>query len=69
MPLEAKVTRVLPTSEVSLAGKVTPQVRVEFSVGPHGPFSVTINQADFTADRVTAEMAKVAATINALPQA
>jgi hypothetical protein len=47
MPI--KITRVLEVADFGDKGQTIPSVRVEFNVGPHGPFSVTIAKKDFNA--------------------
>lgn len=42
---------------------------IQFTVGPHGPFTLQIAAADFTAEKVQAQLEAFAATLNALPKA
>lgn len=64
--LEARTTTVEQTMAVSDRGALRKIYRVQFMVGDHGPYYVELPEAEFTPDRVKAEQAKVAATLNAL---
>jgi hypothetical protein len=65
--LTGQVTRVVEQPRMLLNGNIERDVRVEFTIGPHGPFTLTLPRAEFTADRVKQEMAKLAAEISQLP--
>lgn len=64
MPI--KITRVIEVQEVSDQGKTIPSVRVEFTVGPHGPFSIQIAKKDFTSALANQKLNEYAAHIQQL---
>jgi hypothetical protein len=66
--LQPTVSRVTSEVRIPLSGPPLRYFRVDFVVGTHGPFTVSIPAEQFTAARVKEEMDKVAATINQLPQ-
>ena len=68
MPVElkAQVTRVLDAPVLLPTGGIERRIRVDYTVGPHGPFSLTMPAAQFTAAAVKTEMEKVAAEIRNL---
>jgi len=55
-----KIIRQQQQSELLGNGRVEQIVRIDFTIGDDGPFSVFIPQADYTADRVHAEILKIA---------
>jgi len=63
---DVKVARVLEDSLLAVDGTVQRRVRVEFMVGTFGPFTVIVPRAEFSAERVNAEIEKVAAPLRAL---
>lgn len=46
--MKPTVTRVTQTSVVGIDGKITNLYAVTFTVGSHGPFTLTFSPADFT---------------------
>jgi hypothetical protein len=62
------VSRVTQTALPNPQGRITTAYAVQFNVGPHGPFTLQIDQAEFTADKVKARLDDFAAMLNALPQ-
>jgi hypothetical protein len=64
--VKAQVVRVLQAPVLLPTGQLDQQVRVDYTVGAHGPFSLTLKAAEFTAQRVQQEMEKVAAEIRKL---
>lgn len=65
-PLTPTVQRVTQDTTVTAAGQVQYLMRVQFMVGDHGPFAVTLPAEQFTADKARALMQATAAEINAL---
>jgi len=65
--LTPKVVNVVEDFRLTPAGGVERRRRVTYMVGAFGPFSVTITDSEFTADKVKAEMEKVAVELRKLP--
>lgn len=65
--LAPKVTRVRASPQLLPDGAVQSRMLVEYMVGTHGPFTLTLLAAEFTAARAQQEMEKVAAEIRQLP--
>jgi len=66
--LQATVSRVTTEVRIPVFGPAQRLMRVDYMVGTHGPFTLSIPAEQFTAARVKEEMDKIAATINQLPQ-
>jgi hypothetical protein len=64
--LNPKVTGVQEVVTLTGQGAVLPQVRVTFTVGAHGPFTITLPRAEFSAAAVRAEMEKLAVPLREL---
>ena len=64
--LKPEIKNVTQTARLNLTGPPSYFMRVLYVVGTHGPFTAEFPAAEFTAQAVQAEMAKTAATINAL---
>lgn len=64
----AIVTKVLQTSITQPNGTQLTSYNVSFTIGKHGPFTIQVPAAQFTAAHVQQQLADFAATINALPQ-
>lgn len=64
--LTPKVTKVRASPVLLPDGTVQARMLVEYMVGAHGPFTLTLLAAEFTAARVQQEMEKVAAEIRQL---
>jgi len=64
--LTPKVTGVAEVVTLTPQGTVLPQVRVTFTVGAHGPFTVTLPRDGFTAAAVRTEMEKLAGPLREL---
>ena len=67
MPDKPRVVQVGQVTTTDSTGKLAQQFSIRFMVGPHGPFTVTVPAADFSAASVSAAMQKVADTIAELP--
>ena len=67
--LTPKIIKILDDPRLTLTGDVERRRRVNYVVGPYGPFSLVILESEFTAARVMAEMEKVAAELRQLPAA
>jgi hypothetical protein len=65
-PLKATIQRVTQDTTVSATGAVVYLMRVQFMVGDHGPFQITLPADGFTADAARAGMQATADQINAL---
>lgn len=65
---KAVIQRVTQNSTISGTGVSASAYTVQFSIGPHGPFLITVPADKFTTAEVLAETQKVADQINALPQ-
>jgi len=64
--LKAQVTRVFESPLLLPTGGVEQRIRVDYMVGTHGPFSITLPAAEFSAARVKTEMEKTAGEIRTL---
>ena len=64
--LKAQIVRVLENPVLLPTGGVERNIRVDYTVGTHGPFSLTLPAAEFSAVRVKAEMDKMVAEIRTL---
>lgn len=67
--LTPTVVNVVEDSRLTPAGGVERRRRVTYMVGAFGPFSVTLLDSEFTAERVKQEMEKTAVVLRALPTA
>lgn len=47
--MPVKITQVTETSDVGDNGRLIPSVRITFTVGQNGPFTVTLAKQGFTA--------------------
>lgn len=54
--MKPTVTRVTQTSNIGIDGKVIAQFAVTFTVGSHGPFTLTFPPAEFTPANVRAAL-------------
>lgn len=64
--MNPEITRVIESTDVGDTGKTFQSIRVEFKVGTHGPFTVTVPKADFTAAAVNALIQKFVSQLGAL---
>ena len=62
----ATIRHVTEVAAVDTLGRPSPQVRVEFMVGTHGPFYESFNKNEFTAPNVKAKLDQFAQHINQL---
>jgi len=46
--MAVKITNVAEVSDVTDQGRTIPAIRVQFTVGAHGPFSIQILKKDFS---------------------
>lgn len=65
-PQEKEILAVTQVQRISRVGNIVEVMRVEYRIGDHGPFFVELPKAEFTTDRVHAEIDKIAATIRSL---
>jgi hypothetical protein len=64
--LTPKIIRVTQTTQLDTLGKAVYFMRIQYNVDTHGPFTLDIPAAEFTAARATQEMQKVAQQLSAL---
>jgi len=64
--LTVKVTRVFASPLVTPTGGIEARTSIEYMVGPHGPFLVTLPDTEFSAARARQEMENKAREIRAL---
>jgi hypothetical protein len=64
--LKAQVTKVLDAPVLLPTGVIERKIRVDYMVGVHGPFSITVPAEQFTAAAVKQEMDKTVAQLRAL---
>lgn len=57
--LKPVIQQVLEEPTLRPDGTVRVMVRTVYKVGPHGPFTVLLDRADFSAARVQQEIAKI----------
>lgn len=69
MPPKAVITRITQSSNIGPKGQLTPTYIVQFSVGDHGPFTITVTQDDFKVATVQQRLADFAAAIGTLTTA
>jgi len=65
--LTPKVLRVRANPQLNPNGTVTARTTVDYMIGDHGPFSLTLTDAEFTAEKVKAAMDQRAAELRKLP--
>lgn len=64
--LKAQIVRVFENPVLLPTGGVERNIRVDYTVGTHGPFSFALPAAEFTAVRVQQEMDKTVAELRKL---
>lgn len=64
--METKITQVQETTAVDDKGQPLPSVRVTFTVGPYGPFSVMLPKSQFSAMAANLKIAEFAQHIKGL---
>jgi hypothetical protein len=64
--METKITRVAEQIGLGDSGQSIPVVRVEFTIGAHGPFSVIVPKNKFTQIEANRQVAEYAAHIKGL---
>ncbi len=67
--MKPTVISIKQTNTLGTTGNLQVQYVVQFSVGPHGPFTITVPADQFTAANVQAEMNKIAAEVAQLAPA
>jgi hypothetical protein len=67
--LKPAVTRVTNLPRLLPTGEVEGRVQIQYTIGPHGPFTLNLAEKDFTAEKVNAEMNAKAKVLAALPLA
>lgn len=66
--LKAQIVRVVENPLLLPTGGIERRIRVDYTVGSHGPFSLTLTAAEFSAARVKQDMDKMVAEIRTLSQ-
>jgi len=64
--LKAQIVHVYENPLLLPTGGIERRIRVDYTVGTHGPFSISLLAADFTAVAVQQEMDKTVAEIRKL---
>ena len=64
--MQPTITRVIETTDVDDRGRPIQAVRVEFKLGEHGPFSVTLAKNVFTAAAANQKIQEFAASVQGL---
>ena len=67
--LTPTVVNVVEDSRMTPGGGVERRRRVTYMVGPYGPFSLTLPDSEFSAERVKKDMETVAVELRKLPTA
>ena len=62
-----KVLRVRASPLLNSTGTVTARTSVDYMIGEHGPFTLTLTDVEFSADKVKAAMEQRAAELRKLP--
>ena len=63
--MQWKITRVMEVTDLGDNGRAVPHVRLEFTVGPHGPFSITLPKTGYTAAGANAKIQQFVTELNA----
>lgn len=66
--LETRIVRITQDPLLTALGGVTQRWRLTFMLGAHGPYSVTVDAAGFTAEKGRQAVEKVAVELRALLQ-
>lgn len=64
--MNPQITRVVETQETGDQGKTIASIRIEFKIGAHGPFTITLPKAGFTAAAANQHIAEFASHLRAL---
>ncbi len=64
--MEPRVTRVTESSELARDGRVRPVMRIEYMVGEHGPFMLSMPTDEYTPDAARMRMEEFARGIERL---
>ena len=64
--MKPTLNRVTQTITTTPNGQIVQTYQVNFSVGEHGPFTIQIPQAEFSAANAQAAMQKIADQVNAI---
>ena len=64
--LTTTVVRIVEDALLSAIGGVTRRYRITYMLGSHGPYSITMDVAEFTADKAKAAIEAAAAPLRAL---
>jgi hypothetical protein len=64
--MQPTITRVIETQDLSDQGKSIQSVRVEFKVGDHGPFSVSVPKAGFSSAAVNQKVSEFVSHLSGL---
>lgn len=64
--MQANITRIVETTDVGDKGQAVASIRIEFKVGEHGPFSVVLPKAGFTAAAANLKIAEFVSHIVSL---
>lgn len=65
-PLTAKIIRIQQVSYLDALSKPQANMQVQFNVGDHGPFSVSLPVEGFTADAARSSMQATVDAVNNL---
>jgi hypothetical protein len=66
--LKTKIVRVTDAPLLNPLGGITPRYRITYMLGEHGPYSIELPAAGFTAEKAKAAVEEAAAPIRALLQ-
>jgi hypothetical protein len=61
-----KIITIKAAPELTPAGTIKQRVRVDYLIGSHGPFTIVVDEADFTEAKVRAAIAAKQEVIRAL---
>jgi len=64
--MQPTITRVIETTDVDDRGRPIQAVRIEFKLGEHGPFSVTLPKGNFTSAAANQKIQEFAANVQGL---
>ena len=64
--LTTKIVRIVEDALLSAIGGVTRRYRITYMLGAHGPYSITMDVAGFTAEAARAQIEAAAAPLRAL---
>lgn len=60
------ITRIVEVQDIGDRGQLVPSVRIEFKIGPHGPFTVLLPRIGFTSALANQKIQEFASHITSI---